>query len=127
MSNYRRLLSAVRPHAPLFAAAIASMVILAGATGMFSWLVGPLFQYVFRGGELSAHRPDRVTTEIDFPTRNRLGRGMNAYRIALELDNRARSVHVQALVESVSVRIRSTRSRTTDAKCYDTQPDRREY
>src|SRR5256714_9956429 len=54
MSNYRRLLSAVRPHAPLFAAAIASMVILAGATGMFSWLVGPLFQYVFRGGELSA-------------------------------------------------------------------------
>ena len=55
MSNYRRLLAAVRPHASLFAAAVASMVILAGATGLFSWLVGPLFQYVFRGGELSAH------------------------------------------------------------------------
>jgi subfamily B ATP-binding cassette protein MsbA len=53
MSNYRRLLAALRPHAPLFAAALASMVILAGATGLFSWLVGPLFQYVFRGGELS--------------------------------------------------------------------------
>ncbi|HWE25833.1 MAG TPA: ABC transporter transmembrane domain-containing protein [Myxococcales bacterium] len=54
MSNYRRLLAALRPHVPLFAAAVASMVILAGATGLFSWLVGPLFQYVFRGGELSA-------------------------------------------------------------------------
>jgi subfamily B ATP-binding cassette protein MsbA len=55
MSNYRRLLAAVRPHAPLFAAAIASMVILAAATGMFSWLVGPLFQYVFRGGDLNTN------------------------------------------------------------------------
>jgi ATP-binding cassette, subfamily B, bacterial MsbA len=53
MRNYRRLLAALRPHAPLFAAALASMVILAGATGLFSWLVGPLFQYVFRGGELT--------------------------------------------------------------------------
>ena len=54
MGNYRRLLTALRPHAGLLAAAIASMVVLAGATGVFSWLVGPLFQYVFRGGELSA-------------------------------------------------------------------------
>ena len=54
MGNYRRLLGALRPHAGLLAAAIASMVVLAGATGLFSWLVGPLFQYVFRGGELSA-------------------------------------------------------------------------
>ncbi|HYZ89592.1 MAG TPA: ABC transporter transmembrane domain-containing protein [Myxococcales bacterium] len=53
MRNYRRLLAAIRPHAALFAAALASMVILAGATGLFSWLVGPLFQYVFRGGELN--------------------------------------------------------------------------
>src|SRR5438477_1608104 len=52
MSNYRRLLRALRPHASLFVAALGSMVILAGATGVFSWLVGPLFQYVFRGGEL---------------------------------------------------------------------------
>jgi len=52
MGNYRRLLAAVRPHAGLFALAIASMVTLAAATGLFSWLVGPLFQYVFRGGEL---------------------------------------------------------------------------
>ena len=54
MGNYRRLLAAVRPHAALFAVAVASMVALAGATGLFSWLVGPLFQYVFRGGELGS-------------------------------------------------------------------------
>jgi ATP-binding cassette, subfamily B, bacterial MsbA len=54
MGNYRRLLAAVRPHAGLFALAIASMVVLAAATGLFSWLVGPLFQYVFRGGELGS-------------------------------------------------------------------------
>ena len=54
MGNYRRLLAAVRPHAGLFALAIASMVLLAAATGLFSWLVGPLFQYVFRGGELGS-------------------------------------------------------------------------
>src|SRR6266849_3241973 len=54
MGNYRRLLAAVRPHAGLFALAVASMVVLAAATGLFSWLVGPLFQYVFRGGELGS-------------------------------------------------------------------------
>src|SRR6267378_3316385 len=54
MGNYRRLLAAVRPHAGLLALAIASMVLLAAATGLFSWLVGPLFQYVFRGGELGS-------------------------------------------------------------------------
>jgi subfamily B ATP-binding cassette protein MsbA len=54
MSDYRRLLAAVRPHAGLFALAVASMVLLAAATGLFSWLVGPLFQYVFRGGELGS-------------------------------------------------------------------------
>jgi subfamily B ATP-binding cassette protein MsbA len=54
MDNYRRLLAAVRPHAGLFALAIASMVLLAAATGLFSWLVGPLFQYVFRGGEMGS-------------------------------------------------------------------------
>jgi ATP-binding cassette, subfamily B, bacterial MsbA len=52
MRNYQRLLAALRPHAALLALAIASMVVLALATGLFSWLVGPLFQYVFRGGEL---------------------------------------------------------------------------
>ena len=51
VGDYRRLLAAVRPHAGLFALAIASMVTLAAATGLISWLVGPLFQYVFRGGE----------------------------------------------------------------------------
>src|SRR5712671_4321610 len=54
MGNYRRLLAAVRPHAGVFALAIASMVLLAAATGLFSWLVGPMFQYVFRGGDLGS-------------------------------------------------------------------------
>src|SRR5882762_2856460 len=54
MGNYRRLLAAVRPHAGLLVLAIASMVALAAATGLFSWLVGPMFQYVFRGGELGS-------------------------------------------------------------------------
>jgi len=52
MGNYRRLLAAVRPHAGIFAVAVLSMIVLAAATGVFSWMVGPLFQYVFRGGEL---------------------------------------------------------------------------
>ena len=73
------------------------------------------------------YRSDLVTTEIDFPTCNWFGSGVNAYRIALELDNRARSVHVWALVEGVSVGVGSDRCRAADAKCYDTQSDRREY
>ena len=52
MSDYRRLLQSVRPHASLLAGAIAAMIVLSGATGAFSWLVGPMFQFVFQGGEL---------------------------------------------------------------------------
>src|SRR3954469_12821858 len=54
MHDYRRLLAAVRPHAGLLAAAIASMIVLSAATGAFSWLVGPMFQFVFKGGSLDA-------------------------------------------------------------------------
>ena len=54
MNEYRRLLAAVRPHLGLLAAAIASMVVLSAATGAFSWLVGPMFQFVFKGGALDA-------------------------------------------------------------------------
>src|SRR5947199_10094853 len=52
--EYRRLLAAVRPHLSLLAAAIASMLVLSAATGAFSWLVGPMFQFVFKGGALDA-------------------------------------------------------------------------
>src|SRR5207245_1398975 len=48
------LLAAVRPHRGLLAAAIASMIALSAATGAFSWLVGPMFQFVFKGGALDA-------------------------------------------------------------------------
>jgi len=94
-----------------------------------SWRIGsqPSFELVAFGGELGAHRSNCVTIEIDFFTPGWFGSGMNAYRIALELDNRARSVHVWALVEGVSVGVGSDRFRAADAKCYDTQPDRREY
>ena len=54
MSEYRRLIAAVRPHLSLLSAAISAMVVLSAATGAFSWLVGPLFQFVFKGGQLDA-------------------------------------------------------------------------
>ncbi|MGZ6141764.1 MAG: ABC transporter permease, partial [Myxococcales bacterium] len=54
MSDYRRLLRSVRPHLSLLSAAIAAMVVLSAATGAFSWLVGPMFQFVFKGGSLDA-------------------------------------------------------------------------
>ena len=54
MKEYRRLLAAVRPHAGLLGAAIAAMIVLSAATGAFSWLVGPMFQFVFKGGTLDA-------------------------------------------------------------------------
>ncbi|MGZ6124225.1 MAG: hypothetical protein ACXWLR_04645, partial [Myxococcales bacterium] len=54
MKEYRRLLAAVRPHSGLLALAIAAMIVLSAATGAFSWLVGPMFQFVFKGGKLDA-------------------------------------------------------------------------
>jgi subfamily B ATP-binding cassette protein MsbA len=54
VSEYRRLIAAVRPHLALLAGAIAAMVVLSAATGAFSWLVGPMFQFVFKGGALDA-------------------------------------------------------------------------
>ena len=71
--EYRRLLAAVRPHLSLLAAAIASMLVLSAATGAFSWLVGPMFQFVFKGGALDAgalrsalpflHAPETISAE----------------------------------------------------------------
>ena len=54
MSDYRRLIGSVRPHVALLAGAIGAMVVLSAATGAFSWLVGPMFQFVFKGGSLDA-------------------------------------------------------------------------
>jgi subfamily B ATP-binding cassette protein MsbA len=72
--DYRRLVAAVRPHLGLLAIAIGAMLALAAATGAFSWLIGPLFQYVFQGGELKGHevlpflsRMDRRTLEGALP------------------------------------------------------------
>src|SRR5439155_26196944 len=87
----------------------------------------PSSELVASSRELGAVRSHGIIFEIDFLTGRWLRSGMSTHGIALELDNRARSVHVRALVESVSVRIRSTRSRTTDAKCYDTQCNGRGY
>ncbi|HET7786024.1 MAG TPA: ABC transporter transmembrane domain-containing protein [Myxococcales bacterium] len=63
MHDYRRLVAAVRPHLGLLAAAIASMVVLSAATGAFSWLVGPMFQFVFKGGDLG---PSALRTALPF-------------------------------------------------------------
>jgi len=52
--EYRRLLAALRPHLGLLLAAVAAMALLSAATGAFSWLVGPMFQFVFKGGALDA-------------------------------------------------------------------------
>ncbi|MGE5047638.1 MAG: ABC transporter ATP-binding protein [Deltaproteobacteria bacterium] len=63
MHDYRRLVAAVRPHLGLLAAAIASMIVLSAATGAFSWLVGPMFQFVFKGGDLG---PSALRTALPF-------------------------------------------------------------
>ena len=61
VSPYRRLLRSLRPHRALLAVAIGSMTVLSAATGLFSWLVGPLFQFVFKGGQVS---PDFVQRSL---------------------------------------------------------------
>jgi subfamily B ATP-binding cassette protein MsbA len=63
VSDYRRLLQSVRPHLGLLSCAIAAMVVLSGATGAFSWLVGPMFQFVFKGGSLD---PGALRTALPF-------------------------------------------------------------
>ncbi|NOZ86481.1 MAG: ABC transporter ATP-binding protein [Deltaproteobacteria bacterium] len=47
---YMRLIAYLKPHSAGFIAAIACMVVLAGATGLYAYLVGPLLKYVFQGG-----------------------------------------------------------------------------
>ena len=63
MSDYRRLVQSVRPHLALLSGAIAAMVVLSAATGAFSWLVGPMFQFVFKGGALD---PGALRTALPF-------------------------------------------------------------
>src|SRR5471030_2704402 len=62
---YRRLLGSLRPHAGLLAGAIAAMALLSGATGLFSWLVGPLFQFVFKGGNVGTELVQRTFPWLD--------------------------------------------------------------
>ena len=68
---YRRLLRSLRPHLALLAAAIAAMTVLSGATGLFSWLVGPLFQFVFKGGDVAPEVVHRSLPWIDVAHLNR--------------------------------------------------------
>jgi len=63
VSDYRRLVQSVRPHLALLSGAIAAMVVLSAATGAFSWLVGPMFQFVFKGGALD---PGALRTALPF-------------------------------------------------------------
>jgi subfamily B ATP-binding cassette protein MsbA len=72
MSTYRRLLAFLRPHLGLLAAAIGAMAVLSLATGLFSWLVGPLFQFVFKGGNVG---PDFVRRSLPWLDASRLDKG----------------------------------------------------
>jgi subfamily B ATP-binding cassette protein MsbA len=65
MALYLRLLSALKPHRALLIWAGLSMTLLSLATGGFSWLVGPLFQFVFAGGTLPAETLHRALPMID--------------------------------------------------------------
>ena len=84
MQNYRRLLAALRPHLGLLAFAVASMVLLSAATGLFTWLVGPMFQFVFAGGNLTA---ETVRSALPFlhvvPERETLQRALPALILAI--------------------------------------------
>ena len=71
MSAYRRLLEALRPHQGLIALALSSMIVLSLATGLFSWLVGPLFQFVFQGGNMA---PDALRRTLPWLNPARLPR-----------------------------------------------------
>jgi len=65
MSLYLRLLTALKPHRALLVWAGLSMTLLSLATGGFSWLVGPLFQFVFAGGVLPAETLHRALPMVD--------------------------------------------------------------
>ncbi|GAC1596083.1 MAG: ABC transporter ATP-binding protein [Myxococcales bacterium] len=70
MNAYRRLLAQLAPHRGLLAVALSSMV-LSAATGAFSWLVGPLFQFVFTGGQMA---PDALRRSLPWLDPARLDR-----------------------------------------------------
>jgi subfamily B ATP-binding cassette protein MsbA len=71
VNAYRRLLAQLAPHKGLIAIALSSMVLLSLATGLFSWLVGPLFQFVFTGGEMA---PDSLRRSLPWLDPARLDR-----------------------------------------------------
>ncbi|MBW2703054.1 MAG: lipid A export permease/ATP-binding protein MsbA [Deltaproteobacteria bacterium] len=50
MKTYLRLLSAVRPYMGQLALAILCMIVLAGTTGIYAYLVGPLLKLLASGG-----------------------------------------------------------------------------
>jgi ATP-binding cassette, subfamily B, bacterial MsbA len=71
VNAYRRLLAELKPHKGLVAVALSSMVLLSLATGLFSWLVGPLFQFVFTGGDMA---PDALRRSLPWLDPARLDR-----------------------------------------------------
>src|SRR3984893_19546816 len=65
----RSMISCPRP----IAGALASRVLLSLASGLFSWLVGPLFQFVFQGGNMA---PDALRRALPFLDPARVDRAM---------------------------------------------------
>ncbi len=74
MLLYRRLLAALAPHRRLLVLAVLAMTLLSLATGLFSWLTGPLFQFVFAGGALPGETLQRALPFIDAGVVARLDR-----------------------------------------------------
>ncbi len=74
MLLYRRLLKALLPHRRLLVLAVLAMTLLSLATGLFSWLTGPLFQFVFAGGSLPTETLQRALPFVDAGVVARLDR-----------------------------------------------------
>ena len=64
MRTYGRLLRFLRPYRGRFVAAIGCMVLLAGATALYGYLVGPVLKFLFTGG---AQGGDRIAALVPDP------------------------------------------------------------
>jgi len=86
---YRRLLRYLRSYAGGLAVAILCMVVLAGATGLYAYLIGPLLKYVFAGGKAGGEEFIRfLPVDLDLGTeagRERLALLLPLFLIAVAL------------------------------------------
>ncbi|MDF1565641.1 MAG: ABC transporter transmembrane domain-containing protein [Deltaproteobacteria bacterium] len=60
IATYLRLLRYLKAHRPGFAVAVIFMVILAGTTGVYAFLVGPVLEFLMTGGEKGAEAAGKI-------------------------------------------------------------------